>query len=81
MLTKWEIPRVVLGLILEGLLEQGCHNGRFWRKITVRTCVDVVRTSARVRVYLADAVLPADGFLLSDDAVKTASARTRKYKK
>jgi hypothetical protein len=30
---------------------QGCHKGRFWRKITVRT-------SARVCVYSADAVLP-----------------------
>jgi hypothetical protein len=36
-----------------------------------------VRTSARVRVYPTDAVLPADGFLPSADAVKTASARTR----
>jgi hypothetical protein len=35
-----------------------------------------IRTSARVRVYPADAVLPVDGFLLSADAVKTASART-----
>jgi hypothetical protein len=43
---------------------QGCHKGRFWRRITVRT-------SARVRVY------PADGFLPSADAVKNASARTR----
>jgi hypothetical protein len=34
------------------------------------------RTSARVRVYPADVVLPADGFLPSADAVKTASART-----
>jgi hypothetical protein len=34
---------------------QGFHNGRFWIKITVRT-------SARVRVYPADAVLHADGF-------------------
>jgi hypothetical protein len=47
----------------------GCHKGRIWRKITVRT-------SARVRVYPADAVLPTDGFLPSADAVKIASART-----
>jgi hypothetical protein len=40
---------------------QGCHNGRFWMKITIRT-------SARVRIYPADAVLPADGFLPSADA-------------
>jgi hypothetical protein len=53
---------------------QGCHKERFWRKITVQT-------SARVRVYPADAVLPADGFLPSADAVETASARTRKIKK
>jgi hypothetical protein len=32
--------------------------------------------SARVRVYPGDAVLPADGFLPSADAVKTASVRT-----
>jgi hypothetical protein len=31
---------------------QGCYNGRFWMKITVRT-------SARVRLYPADAVLPS----------------------
>jgi hypothetical protein len=37
---------------------------------------DVIRTSARVRVYPADAVLPADKFLPSADAVKTASAGT-----
>jgi hypothetical protein len=48
------------------LATQGCHNGRFWVKMTVRT-------SARVRVY------PADGFLPSADVVKTVSARTRKY--
>jgi hypothetical protein len=53
---------------------QGCHKGQFWRKITVRT-------SARVRVYPADAVLSADGFLPSADAVKTASTRTRKKNK
>jgi hypothetical protein len=34
----------------------------------VRTSADVVRTSARVRVYPADAILPADGFLPSADA-------------
>jgi hypothetical protein len=55
--------------------KQGCHKGRFWRKITVRT-------SDRVRVYPTDAVLPVDvvlpvdGFLPSANAVKTASART-----
>jgi hypothetical protein len=48
---------------------QGCHKGRFWRKITVWT-------SARVRIYPADVVLPADGFLPSADTVKTASVRT-----
>jgi hypothetical protein len=51
-------------------IAQGCHNGRPTVKITVRT-------SAHVRVYPADAVLAVDGFLLSDDAVKTASARTQ----
>jgi hypothetical protein len=51
--------------------KQGCHNGRFWMKITVRMSADVVRTFACVRVY------PADGFLPSADAVKTASARAR----
>jgi hypothetical protein len=50
---------------------QGCHNGRFWMKITVRTSTDVVWTSARIRVYSANAVLPADGFLPSANAVKT----------
>jgi hypothetical protein len=35
--------------MLFATVEQGCHKGRFWRKITVRT-------SARVRVYPADAV-------------------------
>jgi hypothetical protein len=35
-----------------------------------------IRTSARVLVYPADAVLTADRFLPSADAVKTASART-----
>jgi hypothetical protein len=49
---------------------QGCHKGRFWRKITIQT-------SARIRVYPADAVFPADGFLPSADAVKTTSARTQ----
>jgi hypothetical protein len=39
-------------------VRQGCHNGRPTVKITVRT-------SARVRIYPTDAVLPADGFLLS----------------
>jgi hypothetical protein len=50
-------------------VRQGCHKGRFWRKITVQT-------SARVRVYPADAVLPADGFLPSANAVKTGSVWT-----
>jgi hypothetical protein len=41
-----------------------------------------VRTSARVRVYPADAILPADGFLPSADArtckrVRADVARTR----
>jgi hypothetical protein len=49
--------------IYNAYIKQGCHKGRFWRKITIRT-------SARVRVY------PVDGFLPSADAVKTASART-----
>jgi hypothetical protein len=40
---------------------QDCHNGRFWVKMTVRT-------SADVRVYSADAVLPADRFLPFTDA-------------
>jgi hypothetical protein len=39
---------------------QGCHNGRFLMKITIRTSVDVVRRSAHVRIYPTDAVLPAD---------------------
>jgi hypothetical protein len=43
--------------------QQGCHNGRFWMKITVRT-------SACVRIYPADVVLPADGFLPSADATR-----------
>jgi hypothetical protein len=45
-----------------------------------------VRTSARVRVYSADANLPADGFLPSTDAVKirpcgqwSASAQTHSF--
>jgi hypothetical protein len=33
-----------------------------------------VQTSARVRFYPTDAILPADGFLPSTDVVKTASA-------
>jgi hypothetical protein len=39
----------------------------------VRMSVDVVQTSARVRVY------PADGFLLSADVVKTVSTWTRAH--
>jgi hypothetical protein len=35
------------------------------------------QTSASVRVYPENAVLPADGFLPSADAVKIASARTQ----
>jgi hypothetical protein len=41
--------------------KQGCLNGRPTVKFTVRT-------SARVCVYPADAILPADGFLPSADA-------------
>jgi hypothetical protein len=54
---------------------QGCHNGRPTVKITVQT-------SARVHIYPADAVLLADGFLPSVDALMRpcgcapASART-----
>jgi hypothetical protein len=40
------------------------------------TSVDDVRTSARVLVYPANAILLASGFLPSADAVKTASTRT-----
>ena len=36
----------------------------------VRPSADVVRTSSSVRVYPADALLPADAALLSADAVK-----------
>jgi hypothetical protein len=54
---------------------QGCHKGRNWRKITVRTSFSSGRP--RAHVYPADAVLPADKFLPSADAVKTASARTQ----
>jgi hypothetical protein len=56
-------------LSLRGLL-QGCHNGCFWMKITVRTSADVVQMSARVRVY------PADGFLPSADACVRSRVRT-----
>jgi hypothetical protein len=38
-----------------GATTQGCHNGRFWVKFTIRT-------SALICVYLADATLPAEGF-------------------
>jgi hypothetical protein len=50
---------VTMGVVHEALMgfTQGCHKGRNWRKITVRT-------SARVSVY------PADGFLRSADAKK-----------
>jgi hypothetical protein len=65
------LPHVVVGSD-----DQGCHNGRFWMKITVRT-------STRVCVYPVDAVLPADGFIPSADTAKIrphgriqASART-----
>jgi hypothetical protein len=54
---------------IEPPANQGCHNGSPTVKITVRTSADVVRTSARIRIY------PADGFLSSADEVKTASAR------
>jgi hypothetical protein len=37
--------------ILKCTLHQGCHNGRFWMKMSVRTSADVVRTTARVRIY------------------------------
>jgi hypothetical protein len=56
---------------------QGCLNGRPTVKITDRTSTDVVRTSTRIRVYPADTILPADGFLPSADAEKIASARMR----
>jgi hypothetical protein len=54
---------------------QGCHKGRSWRIITVRTSMSSgrVRTSTRVGIYPADAILSADGFFPSADAVKTAS--------
>jgi hypothetical protein len=58
------------------ILHHGCHKGRFWRKITIQTSADIVRTSARVCIYPADAILSADRFLPSADAVKTASTRT-----
>jgi hypothetical protein len=67
---------VFISIITVSTLFQGCHNGHFWMKITVRTSVDVVRTSARVRGYSADVVLPVDGFLPSEDSVKTAAVRT-----
>jgi hypothetical protein len=53
---------MLLCTVERGLL-QGCHNGRPTLKITVRT-------SACVRVYPEDAVLPADGFLRSVNVVK-----------
>jgi hypothetical protein len=43
-------------------MNQGCDNGRFWVKFTVWTFADVVRTFARIRIYPADATLPADSF-------------------
>jgi hypothetical protein len=60
--------------------KQGCHKGRFWRKITVRTFFssERPRTSARVRVYPADVVLPTDVFLPSADAVRRPRKRERK---
>jgi hypothetical protein len=49
-------PRLArLALVRHPVLHQGCHNGSFRMKITVWT-------SARVRIYPVDAVLPADGF-------------------
>jgi hypothetical protein len=67
---------------LSACVVQGCHKRRFWMKIIIPTSADVVRTSARVRVYPADAVLSADGFLPSADAlmcprVHATFARTR----
>jgi hypothetical protein len=38
-------------------LNQGCHKGRFWMKITVRT-------SARVRIYPANGDLPSANALM-----------------
>jgi hypothetical protein len=62
---------------------QGCLNGRPKVNFScldvrfVRTAVNIVRTSAHVRVYPVDAVLPADGILPSVPTIKTASARAR----
>jgi hypothetical protein len=70
---------------------QGCHNGRFWVKMTVQTSISsvrpsvfIVRMSSSARVYPMDAILPADGFLSHPIAVKfrprghvCASALTR----
>jgi hypothetical protein len=52
--------RLSSGLLQNGIaiathLRQGCPNGRFWVKLTVRM-------STRVRVYPADATLPANSF-------------------
>jgi hypothetical protein len=60
---SFKIPRIhsnILEYFLVGRVcsKQGCHNGRFWMKITVRTSFSSrhLRTSTRVRVYPADAV-------------------------
>jgi hypothetical protein len=55
---------------MEPRANQGCHNGRPTIKI-------IVQTSTRVRIYPADAVLPADEFLPCADAIKTACPRAR----
>jgi hypothetical protein len=49
-------------------VEQECLNGR-------PTVKFIVRTSARVRDYLADAFLPVDGFLPSAPRVKKTCLR------
>ena len=67
---------------VKNLSRQGCWKERFWMKIRVWTSisfvhlsVDVVRTLAYVYIYTADAVLHADGFLLSMGTVKIVSAQ------
>jgi hypothetical protein len=67
---QWASPQFWYHLTATWAAIQGCHNGH-------PTVKSTVRTSTCVRVYPADAVLPADGFLLSADAVKTASAQIR----
>ena len=46
-------------------------------KITIQTSTNIVRTSARIRVYPVDVVLHMDRFLPSAVAIKTSSAGTR----